>query len=140
MAKSFAVTSDAEVITAARDKTSYGSDDLPGDENSGQALGLLQDAKRVLYMKTGSDGWYSDLAYGQALVSLLAMKFKESVENVNIDSYGIGDEDVSFTNADPEESQQIRSWSSEVNEALRESDINFESSDVQFKNTASYVG
>jgi len=138
--KPFAVTSDAELVRAARDKTSYSADELPGDETSGQVLGLVQDAKRVLYTRTGSDDWYSEVAYGQALVALLAMKFKSAVENVNIESYGIGDEDVSFSDTDPETSQQLRSWSSEVTDALRESDVAFEDPDVFLDNTASYIG
>lgn len=136
----FAVTSDAEVVTAARDKTSYGTEDLPGDENSGQAKGLLDDAKRVLYVKTESSDWYGDLPYGQALVAMTALKFKEAVENINIQSYGIGDEDVRFTNADPDDSQQIIAWSEEINEALAKSDVNFAGDKVRFKNTASYIG
>lgn len=141
---SFAVTSDAELEDAARDKTSYDSaaDELPGAHDSdSQMQGIIEDAKRVLYMKTGSDQWYSDVAYGQALVALTAMKMKEAVENVNIDRYGIADESLSFHNADPEDSQQIQSWSSEVNEGLDESDIEFDKTQsLTLKNTSSYIG
>lgn len=136
----YAVENDGQLETAARDKTSYDQGELPGDNNSGQAFGLIQDAKRELHIKTGSSDWYGDMAYGQALVAMTALKFKEAVENVNIDSYGIGDEDVSFSNTDPETSQQIRAWSSEITEALRKSNIDFEGDNVQFKNTASYIG
>lgn len=141
---SFAVTSDAELEDAARDKTSYDdtTDELPGSHDADtQMQGLIEDAKRVLYMKTGSDQWYSDVGYGQALVALTAMKMKEAVENVNIESYGIADESLSFHNADPEDSQQIQSWSSEVNEGLNESDVEFEKSqDLGLSNTSSYIG
>jgi hypothetical protein len=140
---SFAVTSDSELEAAARDKTSYddNADELPGAHDSGQMEGLIEDAKRVLYMKTGSDKWYSDVAYGQALVALTAMKMKEAVENVNIERYGIADETLSFHNADPEDSQQIQSWSSEVNEGLDESGIDFDKSQsLTLSNTSSYVG
>jgi hypothetical protein len=69
------------------------------------------------------------------------MKAKEAVEYINIASYGIGDETLSFTNADPDSSQQIRSWSSEVNEGLNKSDVAFENDpDLSFSNTASYIG
>jgi hypothetical protein len=92
-------------------------------------------------MKTGSDGWYGDLPYGQALVAMTAMKAKEAVENINIQSYGIGDETLSFTNADPDESQQIQAWSSEVNEGLNRSDVQFDNEqDLGFSNTSSYIG
>jgi hypothetical protein len=140
---SFAVTSDAELVTAARDKTSYddAADELPGDATTGQMSGIVDDAKRVLYMKTGSDQWYTDVAYGQALVAMTAMKMKEAVENINIEMYGVGDETLSFSNADPEDSQQIRSWSSEVNEGLNESGIEFDKAqDLSLKNTSSYIG
>lgn len=145
----FAITSDEELLEAARDKTSYAdtNDEWPGSYDSnnsevtGQAGGNMDDAKRVLYMRTGSDQWYSDVAYGQALVALTAMKAKEAVENINIQSYGIGDETLSFSNADPETSQQIQSWSSEVNEGLNESAINFEKDqDLSFSNTSAYIG
>lgn len=136
---SFAITDDIELESAVRDKTSYSdtSDEWP----SSQASGNIEDAKRVLYMRTGSDQWYTDVAYGQALVAMAAMKAKEAVENINIASYGIGDETLSFTNADPDSSQQIQSWSSEVNEGLNKSDVAFENDpDLSFSNTASYIG
>lgn len=139
----FAVTSDNELVSAVRGKTSYSdtSDEWPGDEHVGQVKENLDDAKRILYMKTGSDKWYDDTAYGQALVALTAMKAKEAVENINISSYGIADETLSFSNADPEDSQQIRSWSAEVNEGLDKSGISFDKKqDLQFNNTASYIG
>lgn len=139
---SFAVTSDSEVETAVRDKTSYDStpDELLGDATSGQFSGILDDAKRRLYSRTGSEEWYSDVSYGQALVALTALKAKEAVENVNIDSYGIGDETLSFHNADPEDSQQIQAWSAEVNSSIAESSIEMDEDNVKFSNTASYIG
>lgn len=139
----FAIQSDAELAEAVRDKTSYNdtADELPGTANSGQLGGIIDDAKRVLYMRTDSDGWYSDLPYGQALVALTAMKAKAAVENINISSYGIGDESVQFTNADPEDSQQITAWSREVNEGIEKSDIDFDSGgSPSLSNTASYIG
>lgn len=140
----FAVTSDSELEDAARDKTSYddAADELPGSHDTdSQMQGIIEDAKRVLYMKTGSDQWYSDVAYGQALVALTAMKMKEAVENVNIESYGIADERLSFHNADPEDSQQIQSWSGEVNEGLDESGVEFDKAqNLSLKNTSSYIG
>ena len=139
----FAITSDQELESAVRDKTSYNAsaDELPGSHDSGQMSGIIEDAKRVLYMRTGSDQWYDDVAYGQALVALTSMKAKEAVENVNIASYGIGDEQIRFSNADPEDSQQIRSWSSEVNEGIDKSDLDFEKGgSASLSNTASYIG
>ncbi|WP_226041175.1 hypothetical protein [Natrinema sp. DC36] len=135
----FAITSDAELEEAARDKTSY--NDSVDEWPSAQASGNIDDAKRVLYMKTHSQKWYSDVAYGQALVALTAMKAKEAVENVNITSYGIGDEQVAFSNANPETSQQIISWSGEVNDGIEESELDFDGGESpSFSNTASYIG
>lgn len=140
---SFAVTSDSDLETAVRDKASYGSnsDELPGSADSGQFQGVMQDAKRHLYMKTNSDEWYSEVAYGQALVALTALKAKEAVENINISSYGIGDENLRFTDANPESSQQIVAWSDELNEALEQSDLDFDGGGKpSFSNTSSYLG
>lgn len=143
----FAVTNDEELLAAVRDKTSYSDtgDEWPGSwdgsQVTDQAGGNIDDAKRILYMRTGSDQWYTDVAYGQALVAMAAMKAKEAVENINIQSYGIGDETLSFTNADPDDSAQLQSWSSEVNEALDRSDVSFENTQqLTMKNTSSYIG
>jgi hypothetical protein len=144
---SFAVTDDEELLTAVRAKTSYAdsSDEWPGTYSSGsisdQAGENIDDAKRVLYARTGSTEWYADTAYGQALVAMAAMKAKEAVENINIERYGIGDETLAFSNADPESSQQIQSWSSEINEMLRQADVQFDNSqDLEFRNTSAYIG
>lgn len=146
---SFAVESDEELLAAVRDKTSYSdsTDEWPGSYDSAnsevtdQAGGNIADAKRILYTRTGSQGWYGDVAFGQALVAMTAMKAKEAVENINIQSYGIGDETLSFTNADPEDSAQLQSWSSEVNEALDKSEASFEhEQDFGLSNTSSYIG
>lgn len=138
----FQITSDEDLENAVRDKTSYNAtaDELPGGHTSGQMHGIINDAKRVLYMETKSDGWYDDLAYGQALVALTAMKAKEAVENISIKSYGIGDEQIVFSNANPDSSQQITSWSNEVNKGLTESTIEIEDSSASLSNTASYIG
>lgn len=143
----FAVTSDEELLKAVRDKTSYvdATDEWPGSWDGSavtkQAGGNIADAKRILYTRTGSDKWYTDVAYGQALVAMSAMKAKEAVENINIQSYGIGDETLSFTNADPDSSQQIRSWSSEINESLDQSTVEFDNKqDLGLTNTSSYIG
>lgn len=141
---SYAVTTDSELVSAVRGKTSYSdtSDELPGDGSSGNQMEqVINDAKRVLHGRTGSDQWYSDLNYGNALVALTALKAKEAVENINIASYGIADESLSFSNADPDESQQIQSWSAEVNEGLNKSELSFDKDpDLSFKNTSSYIG
>lgn len=136
---SFAVTDDADLEEAVRDKTSYA--DSTDEWPTTQASGNIDDAKRYLYVKTGSEEWYDDVAYGHALIAMTALKAKEAVENVNIDSYGIGNESLSFANADPDESQQIRSWSNEIDSALDESAINFQKTQrLSLQNTSSYIG
>jgi hypothetical protein len=144
---SFAVTDDEELLAAVRGKTSYAdsNDEWPGSYSSGditdQAGENVDDAKRLLYVKTGSQQWYDDTAYGQALVAMTALKAKEAVENVNIDSYGIGDETLSFTDADPDDSQQIQAWSSEVNDMLSKAEVQFDhEQDLSFSNTTAYIG
>lgn len=135
----FAITSDTELKEAVRDATSY--NDTPDELPTSQLDGRVEAAKRMLYMKTGSDKWYSDLPYGHALSLATALKAKEAVENINIESYGIADENLSFYNADPDDSQQIRSWSAEMNEALNKSDLPFDhEQDLPFTNTSSYIG
>lgn len=143
MTPSFAITSDEDLESAVRDKTSYNdsTDELPGSNTSGQMSGIIEDAKRVLYMKTKSDEWYDDIAYGQALVALTAMKAKEAVENINIQSYGIGDEQLVFTSTDPDTSQQIRSWSGEVSSGIDNAEVDLGGAEKpSFSNTASYIG
>jgi hypothetical protein len=138
-----AVTTDSELEDAVRDITSYDAttDELPGTNSSGQMEGIIDAAKRELQIRTGSDKWYSDLAYGNALVAMTAMKAKEAVENVHISSYGIADETLSFRNADPDSSQQIQSWSRQVNQGLNKSSVSFPNQqDFGLRNTTSYIG
>lgn len=141
MAEPYAVTSDSELETAARDLTSYDPDELPGDDTTGQMKGLIDAAKRELHIRTGSNQWYSDLAYGDALTYMTALKMKEAVENVSISSYGIADESVSFTDTDPETSQQIVSWSESMNRALNQSELSFDTEqDFGLRNTGAFIG
>jgi hypothetical protein len=140
---SYAITSDTELITAVRDLTSYDDtqDELPGDANTGQMSGLVDQAKRDMAIKTGSDEWYDDLGYGNALVAHLAIIAKAAVENINLVSYSIGNERVELSNADPEDSQQIQTWAQQVANGLDNAEVAFENDqDLSLRNTASYVG
>lgn len=135
----FAITSDGELQTAVRDATSYSdtSDELP----STQLDGLIDDAKRELYGRTGSDKWYTDVNYGQALKAWTCIIVKAAVENINIESYNIADESISLSNADPDDSQQIQLWMNQASRGLRQADTEFENSqDLSFSNTSSYIG
>jgi hypothetical protein len=135
----FALTSDAELKTAVRDATSY--DDVTDELPETQLTGLLEDAKREMYGRTGADEWYSDVNYGQALKAWTCIVVKAAVENINIESYNIADEAITLTNADPDDSQQIQLWMNQVNRALNQSDVGFERrQDLSFTNTSAYIG
>ena len=136
---SFALTDDTELKEAVRDATSY--DDAEDGIPESQLDGLLEQSKRHLYGKTGSDEWYNDVNYGQALQSWTAIIVKAAVENINIDQYDIANESISLTNADPDDSQQIRLWMSEYSRSLKQSEVSFErTQDLSFSNTSSYIG
>jgi len=135
----FALENDPELKDAVRDTTSYSetNDELP----PAQLDGLLDDAKREMYGRTGSQEWYTDVNYGQALKSWTCIISKAAIENINIDSYNIADETISLSNADPDDSQQIRVWMNQVSRSLRQSDVQFENSqDLSFSNTSAYIG
>lgn len=135
----FALTSDPELKTAVRDATSYedSGDELPDSQLDGH----LDDAKREMYGRTGSDEWYSDVNYGQALKSYTCIVAKAAVENINIVSYNIGDEQIALRNADPDDSQQIQLWAQQVSRSLDDSEVNFENEqNLGLSNTAGYIG
>lgn len=135
----FALENDNELKSAVRDATSY--DDTEDELPSPQLDGLLNKSKREMYGRTGSTNWYNDVNYGNALENWTCIIVKAAVENINIESYSIADESISLTNADPEDSQQIQMWMSEVTRALRQSDVEFENEqDLSFSNTSAYIG
>lgn len=135
----FALENDMELKSAVRDATSY--DDTTDELPASQMDGLLDDAKRDMYGRTGSEGWYTDVNYGQALKAWTSITVKSAVENINIESYDIADESISLSNADPEDSQQIQLWMGQVSRALRDADANFQNSqDLSFSNTSAYIG
>jgi hypothetical protein len=135
----FAITDDSELTSAVRDATSY--DDTADELPSSQLSGLVDDAKREMYGRTGSKDWYSDVNYGQALKAWTCIVVKSAVENINIESYSIADESISLSNADPDDSQQIQLWMQQVSRALRDSEVQFEhTQDLGFSNTSAYIG
>jgi len=139
MAEPFQLTTDDDLLTAVRDAVSY--DDTPDELPQTQLEGLLNDAKRDMYIKTGSKGWYDDVAYGQALKGWTQILSKAAVENINIASYSIADEEISLRNADPDSSQQIQLWMEQVNMALDKSELPFERyENLSLKNTTDYIG
>jgi hypothetical protein len=135
----FAITTNEELKEAVRDTTSY---DAVGDEMPADQLGgLVEDAKREMYGRTGSQGWYDDVNYGQALKAWTCIVVKAAVENINIQSYDIADESITLSNADPDDSQQIQLWMNQVSRALNQSDAGFtREQDISFSNTSAYIG
>jgi len=139
MAQPFQLTSDQELRSAVRDATSY--DDTTDELPETQLNGVLEDAKRDLYILTGSSEWYSDTAYGQALKAWTQVLAKSAVENIHIDSYSIADEEISLSNADPDDSQQIQLWTQQSSRALDKSDLPFpDYQNLSLTNTSSYIG
>jgi len=139
MAQPFQLTTDQQLKEAVRDATSYAdtADELPDSQLDGN----LADAKRDMFIETGSDKWYDDVAYGQALKAWTQVIAKAAVENINIDSYSIADEEISLSNATPEQSQQIMLWAKQSSKALDKSDVDFPNySQLTLKNTSGYVG
>lgn len=135
----FAIENESELKSAVRDATSYGNtdDELP----AGQLDGLVDDAKREMYGRTGSQEWFADVNYGQALKAWTCIIVKAAVENIHIQSYSIADEQISLSNADPEDSQQIQLWMNQVSRALNQSDVSFDrNQDLGFSNTSAYIG
>jgi hypothetical protein len=135
----FAITSDSELRDAVRGATSYGdtADELP----QSQLESRVDDAKREMYGRTGSDDWYSDVNYGQALMAWTCIVSKAAVENINIASYDIADESITLENASPDDSTQMQIWLEQVSRALDDADVNFEKKQrLGLSNTASYIG
>jgi len=139
MAEPFQLTNDTELLQAARDALSY--DATPDELPQAQLKSLLDDAKRDMYIETDSTEWYNDVAYGQALKAWTQIISKAAVENINIDSYSIADEEISLQNSNPDSSQQIRLWMKQVTTSLDKSKLTFPTrTNVSLSNTADYIG
>lgn len=135
----FAITDDSELHDAVRGATSYGdnSDELP----QSQLESNVDDAKREMYGRTGSEEWYDDVNYGHALKAWTCIVAKAAVENINIESYSIANESITLENASPDDSSQIQLWMNQVSRALDDSDVEFEKKQrLGLKNTASFIG
>lgn len=132
-------TSDDELKTVVRADTDYSDneDELP----EGRLDVLVERAKARLQMETGvADGeWYSDDGLGFALAAYACMRAKASVENISMSSYSIGEEEVVFSNATPEQSQQLQQWAEDVSAGLDYSDADEDTGKMP-RNTADYVG
>lgn len=130
-------TSDSELIEIVRGETGY--EDTPDELPASDMDVIVGQSKARMELETGSDAYYSDDGLGFALAAYTKMRAKASVENVSLASYTIGDEQVSFKNADPETSQQLQQWAEDVRVGLNSSDLD-EDSGLQPRNTSGYIG
>jgi hypothetical protein len=130
---------DLELKEAVRDETSYENteDELP----ESQLDGIIERSKGRLQLETGvADGaWYSDRGLGFALGAYACMRAKAAVENISLSSYSLGDEQVSFTNTDPDSSQQLQQWAEDVNVGLDASSLDQPQGPTP-TNTSGYIG
>lgn len=128
---------DFDLKEIVRAETSYedSEDELP----SSQLDTVVERAKGRLELETGSDQWYSDDGLGFALAAYACLRAKAAVENVPLSSYSIGDEDVSFSNTDPEVSQQLSQWAEDVKTGLDATDVD-SSVGARPTNTSGYIG
>lgn len=124
----FIPENDTELETAVRELTGYG-DMLDADVYDAQ----VRLAKMRLYNKTGRSDFYENTNLTQALVAYTAMLTKESVENIPIEGYKIGDESVQFR--DYSESQLLELLAEILAEALSELDDGTKS----MRNTSNYI-
>jgi hypothetical protein len=134
---SYDITSDTELKAAVRAETSYEdtADELPDS----QLTDLIDRAKHKTALETGSEKWYSDSGLGFALVAYTCMRAKSAVENAPIVQYNLGDESVQLRNADPDTSQQVQMWASDVQTGLDASAVD-QNTGPQMTNTSSYIG
>lgn len=130
-------TTDSELTTIVRDETSY--DDTADELPQTQLDTLIERAKGRMELETGSDQWYSDDGLGFALAAYACMRAKAAVENVPLSDYSIGDEDVSFTETDPETSHQLEQWAEDVRIGLDASELD-ENQGLALSNSTGYIG
>lgn len=130
-------TTDSELETAVRAETSYedNADELP----SSQLTNIIERAKARVELETGSNSWYSDDGLGFALVAYTCMRAKSAVENIPLRSYSLGDTDVTFSQADPDDSIQLQQWAEDVKVGLDASSVD-SSQGATMTNTSSYIG
>lgn len=138
MSFDFGIGSVEELKERVRYATSYTDDSNDGLPES-QLESIIRDAQLKVYLKTGSDAWFTDDGLGLVLFAYTCMRVKASVENFAIVRYAIGDETVTTRNADPEDSQQIQMWADDVRDGLNASSVDTPSR-ATLSNTAAYIG
>lgn len=130
-------TTDDELKTIVRGETSY--DDTPDELPGTQLDTLVERAKGRVELSTGSTAWYSDKGLGYALAAYACMRAMAAVENVPLASYSLGDEQVSFSDTDPETSHQLQQWATDVNVGLNASSLDT-AQGLQIEDSAGYIG
>lgn len=130
-------STDSDLKTAVRAETSY--EDTDDQLPDSQLTTIIERAKAKVELETGSNQWYSDDGLGFALVAYTCMRAKSAVENVPLSSYSIGDEQVSFIQADPEDSAQLQQWAEDVNTGLEQSSVDTAIGPTP-TNTSDYIG
>lgn len=128
---------DTELVQIVRGETGYEDteDELPQSDMDV----VVGQSKARLELRTGSDAYYSDDGLGFALAAYTKMRAKAAVENVSLASYTIGDEQVSFKEADPETNQQLQQWAEDVRVGLDSTDVDSDSG-LKPRNTSGYIG
>lgn len=130
-------TSDSELVQIVRGETGY--EDTPDELPSSDMDVVIGQSKARMELETGSTAYYSDDGLGFALAAYTKMRAKAAVENVSLASYTIGDEQVSFHNADPETSQQLQQWAEDVRVGLDSSSVDSDTG-LKPRNSSGYIG
>jgi hypothetical protein len=130
-------TTDSELVQIVRGETGYEDteDELPQADMDV----VVGQSKARVELSTGSTQYYSDDGLGFALAAYTKMRAKAAVENVSLASYTIGDEQVSFKDADPETNQQLQQWAEDVRVGLDSTDVD-EDTGLKPRNTSGYIG
>lgn len=134
---SFDITTDSELKTAVRADTQY--DDSEDELSDTDLETLINRAKQRLYLQTDSTEWYSDSGLGLALFGYACMRVKSAMENIPLDSYSLGDEDVSFDTDDVDDSLQMQMWAEDVSTGLDASTVDATNARLP-QNSADYIG
>lgn len=130
-------TDDHELAQIVRGETSY--EDTEDELPSTQLDTIIEQAKAKVELETGTNQWYSDKGIGFALAAYTKIRAKAAVENISLSSYSMGAEEVSFADADPEDSHQLQTWHDDVLTGLDATDVDT-SGNLQPKNSADYIG
>lgn len=137
MTFNFEISSIEELKARVWQATSY--EDSPDELPETQLESLIKDAQLKVYLKTGSDQWFTDPGLGLVLFAYTCMRAKAAIENFAIVRYAIGDETVTTRNADPDDSQQIQMWAEDVRDGLNASSVDMTQRPT-LENTSGYIG